>query len=147
MRTYSEFRPTAMDSHYTVEEMEDWLVVLDQNRDSDSVTRSNFQAALDQLGGEGDSIRVDRFGHWACGWFELITVKPNTPEHNKALEIEASLKDYPILDECEWSDMVCKEVDDYFGSMPDWEIEEYMEDQNLESSEEVWDYLFENWDC
>jgi len=96
---YSEFKPTAWDNHITFDEdREDWLVApVGRNRDSDILDESNFEAALKQLGGESDTVEVHRFGHWACGWFEILLVDP---KHGDALvEMQSSLEDYPLLDE------------------------------------------------
>jgi len=49
-------------------------------------------------------VEVHRFGHWACGWFEIILVRPDTNAAKTAEEIEAALADYPILDECDHSE-------------------------------------------
>lgn len=99
-----------------------WFVVLTQSRDSDVLTESNWQAALDRLGGESDDVEIFRFGHWACGWWEALCVAENTPSHKIGQEIHDDLESYPVLDEsdfCEremeeanrvWSD--CYNVDD-----------------------------------
>ena len=64
---------------------------------------SNFNVALEMLGGEGDDVSVLRFGHWANGWFELLLVRPNSAAETIAKKIEAKLDDYPILDEMDLS--------------------------------------------
>ena len=61
---------------------------------------------------EGDSaenkdgcadVEVHRFGHWACGWFEIVLIRPDSDAHIKALEIQSKLEDYPILSENDFS--------------------------------------------
>ena len=105
MKTYSGFRPTGFDSHITVEPRETWYVVpTPRNRDSDCLQESNFDAALKRLGGESETVEVHRFGHWTCGWFEIIIVAPSSDAYRLACEIEASLEDYPILDENDFSE-------------------------------------------
>ena len=103
MRTYSEHRPTAFDSHIEVEGRENWFVVLGRNRDSDCLTESNFAVALKMLGGESDTVEVHRFGHWACGWYELILVQPGTDAEKTARQIRDDLDGYPVLDEDDFS--------------------------------------------
>ncbi len=44
---------------------QDWYGVVGQSRDSDALGRSNFRVGLKILGGEGDNVRVERYGHWA----------------------------------------------------------------------------------
>ena len=47
----------------------DSYVFLSQSRDSDALTRSNFECGLELLGGESDTVQVIRERHWACdGW-------------------------------------------------------------------------------
>jgi hypothetical protein len=102
MQPYREFQPTGFDPKgaFLEDERQDWLVLpTGRNRDSGPYSLSNFDTALEMLGGESETVEVHRFGHWGPGWYEIIIVKPDTPAHDKALEIERSLKDYPILDE------------------------------------------------
>lgn len=73
------------------EEIQDfWVVPLIQTRDSEDAATKRFAAALKDLGGEGDrededgnpvvaDVQVHRFNHWACGWFEIILVRPRSP--------------------------------------------------------------------
>lgn len=88
------------DSYY-----QDWYGVIGRSRVSDILEECNFEVALDMLGGEGENVRVERYGHWACGWIEEIYVRPETEEYNIACKIEKSLEDYPILDEEKFSEM------------------------------------------
>ena len=87
-------------SNYSGGEMEhaDWVVVIGRNRDSEVLEESNFASALEQLGGESKNVEIHRFGHWGCGWFELLMVNP---KHLKSLRvaynIHKSLEHYPVL--------------------------------------------------
>jgi hypothetical protein len=84
-------------------EKPDWVVVVGRNRDSDILSESNFASALEMLGGEGKNVEIARFGHWGCGWFELILVNPKSMKSLKvAYEIEKSLADYPVLNEYDY---------------------------------------------
>ena len=86
MESYGEFRPTAFDPKgLGLQEQQDWMVLPTyQTRDSEHLTKSNFEAALEMLGGEGDDVEVHRFGHWGPGWFEIIIVRPGTDALVKA---------------------------------------------------------------
>jgi hypothetical protein len=76
------------------------LVVLTRSRDSDCLTESNFEVALEQLGGEeNENVEIHRFGHWACGWWEALVVKEGTEQHRIAQEIDSALSDYPVLND------------------------------------------------
>lgn len=110
MRTYSQFRPTAHDSHIPLEGREDWIVVeVIRTRDSGCLEESNFNTALQRLGGESDTVEVHRFGHWGPGWYELIIVAPNSGAAKEAARIEQALKEYSILDEDDFSRLEMEE--------------------------------------
>ena len=89
---------------------QDWFGVLGQSRDSDVLERSNFEIGLEMLGGKSDTVRVERYGHWAVGWIEEIYVKPNSEAHEIAKQIEVNLQDYPILDEQDFQEAEEKEA-------------------------------------
>lgn len=106
MDTYSKFRPTGFDSHINFDnDREAWLVLpCGRNRDSECLDESNFATALKILGGEREDVEVHRFGHWACGWFEIILVRPDSAAAKEAEEIEAALANYPVLDDNDYSE-------------------------------------------
>jgi hypothetical protein len=87
------------------EGMEKWNVLLGRNRDSGILTNSNFNCAVEKLGGEGTDVQIFRFGHWACGWFELLCINPaNEVLTSAANDIETDLADYPVLNDQDYSD-------------------------------------------
>ena len=106
MQEYNEYAPTGFDPQGIVlDEQQNWLVVpVGQNRDSSALDLSNFQAALAMLGGESETVEVHRFGHWACGWIEIIIVEPSSDAHKTAQEIETKISDYPVLDDDDFSE-------------------------------------------
>jgi hypothetical protein len=115
--TYAEFAPTGFDrSGAFLPDRQDWLVVpCGRNRDSGPLAESNFATALDSLGGESDTVEVHRFGHWACGWFEIILA---SPEHTDDVEdIENSLADYPVLNDEDYSEREYTAAVNYWASM------------------------------
>jgi hypothetical protein len=79
-------------------------VVMGRNRDSDLLTESNWECALEELGGEGESVMIYRFGHWACGWIEYLCVLENTPAYDIGSDIVKRIENYPVLDEGDWSE-------------------------------------------
>lgn len=83
---------------------DDFKILLSRNRDSDILSESNWDTALKMLGGEGENVRIDRFASWACGWFEYLSIKENTPQFKIAEKIEADLKDYPVLNDDDFSE-------------------------------------------
>jgi len=117
-----------------------WFVGLGQNRDSDALERSNFISALEALGGESETVRVVREGHWAVGWIEWIAIHESD---DKALaiqyEIEGSLADYPVLDESDWSEEEAEEANEVWQNC-------YNEKERIEYVREYPDqFYFASW--
>ena len=123
MQTYGEYAPTSFDTKgLALDDQQNWLVVIGRNRDSDHLAQSNFDCALKALGGESDDVEVHRFGHWACGWLEIIIVRPDTDAANEATEIESCLADYPLLDE---NDLSKREYEAYNEEWESWGAREF----------------------
>lgn len=104
MQTYREFRPTGVDCKgLGLHDQQTWFVVpCARNRDSDCLDESNFAVAermLQEVDPDGKDHEVHRFGHWACGWFEILVVRPGTAAAKAAEGIESALADYPVLDD------------------------------------------------
>ena len=89
----------------------EWLCLLTRSRDSDELTESNFRSALRKLGGESENVSIDHFGHWACGWWESLSVRAGSPEHEKAKVIADKLEDYPVVDEDDFSELESETAD------------------------------------
>lgn len=100
-----------------------WLIApCGVNRDSDTLTRSNFEEqnkelekieAAAQPASEDaeylDLYSVVRFNHWACGWVEHVLVRPDSRAAEYVTELAAQLADYPVVNEdafseLEWND-------------------------------------------
>lgn len=99
-----------------------YYVFLGQNRDSDSVSRSNFICALEALGGEtgfdeGDvaGVAVIREGHWACGWIEWIAIHETNEKALRAADkIMRDLEAYPVVSEDHLSQLEFDEACEYW---------------------------------
>ena len=118
MQTYSEYSPTGFDAKgLALPDKQDWLVVIGRNRDSDCLANSNFDCALKSLGGESDDCKIHSFNHWACGWLEIVIVRPDTACARIAEEIENSLSDYPVLDDEDYSQREWTMASDYWCGM------------------------------
>ncbi len=89
----------------------DWFVVLGQNRDSDALAKSNFECATDILKVWGESAyTIHRFGHWGCGWYEVLIV--NNEDENACGDAESLLRalaDYPVVNDEHYSAKQCEE--------------------------------------
>lgn len=102
-------------NNYSGPDLNSWFEGPGQGRDSGVLTQSNFAVALDMLGGESETVEVRRFGHWACGWFELILVHEADHKALKVLaEIGQALEDYPVLDDMDYSEREYEYLDETF---------------------------------
>jgi hypothetical protein len=121
MQQYKDFQPTCFDSKgYMLDDQQDWYVIpVSRTRDTGPFEESNFEAALEILGGERTNIvEVHRFGHWGPGWFEIIIVNPRAGKTmRKALSIEASLADYPVLDDEDFSRREWEEMEETWANI------------------------------
>ena len=104
---------------------EGWFVFLWQNRDSDCLTRSNFQCAMERLKPlstdleteEMPSVQIVSENHWAVGWVEWIAIhESNAPAIAEAEAMLEKLEGYPVLNETHWSEM---EFNEYLEAWTD----------------------------
>ena len=83
---------------------EQWLLLpISQTRDSDALERSNFRVVLKDLGGESETLEVHRFGHWACGWYEIAIIAPE--RSGEANAWKRALNNYPVADDTDFSEL------------------------------------------
>lgn len=102
--------------NYSGPDMSEYLTGPSHTRDSDHMAESNFQTALEMLGGEDEDagVEVHRFGHWACGWFEQIMVRTDNKQAAQELyKIYQALEDYPLLDDSDYSERQYEAQQDY----------------------------------
>jgi len=136
MKRYAEFKPTGFDCKgLGLDDQQDWLVhPCGTNRDANALTRSNFEVSvrdLEKLDPDGNDHEVHRFGHWACGWFEIIIVRPETPCAADAESTEAGLADYPVCCDSHFSETEEQEA------LKTW--------QNCYNDRERLEYIRDNW--
>lgn len=121
MKPYSQFAPTGFDRKgaFLDDDRQHWLVCpVSRNRDSKPIEESNFEAFLNGLGGESDTVEVHRFGHWGPGWFEIIIIDPKAEDIvSRAEEMEGALENYPVLDE---DDLSKREYEAYREAWDSW---------------------------
>lgn len=131
MIPYSEFQPGPFDIvGLGLPDQKAWLVVpVMRTRDSEALARSNFDAALKMFSERGDEKADDDgyedfethgFNHWGPGWFDIIIVQPDSPAQKIAEEIEESLVNYPVLDECLFSEYEADELHDVVSEACRW---------------------------
>jgi len=137
LQKYSEFRPGAHDrAGLGLPDCQDWLVAAAvTNRDADCLTESNWICQLDALraadaDGEGKpegpddtdaSWFVASFNHWACGWFKIVLVRPDSAAHATAEDIARRLDSYPVLDEDDFNEREKEEADRVWSECYDTE--------------------------
>ncbi len=115
-----------------------------QNRDSDCLERSNFDAACKQLLAlaDDDDVWIVRENHWAVGWIEWVAIsQDNSAALRLADEICTSLEDYPVLDEglySEYEDEECSQV--WSNCFDERDRLDY-----LQSHTNFWDYIDDGW--
>ena len=124
MQPYREYRPTGFDAAgLNLNDRQGWFVLgLSITRDSGPHDLSNWHTAIDELGGESDDVEIHNFGHWACGWFDIILIRPGSKAESIGYDIERSLEDYPLLDEDDASD---REYAEYYESWELWACHDF----------------------
>lgn len=124
MQDWKDFSPTGFEPTGTMlTERNGWAVLpVTRTRGADTITRSNFDAALAALGGEGEAVEVHRLSHWLCGWMDIVLVDRETPAAAVAEGIEVTLTQYPVLDEENLGHM---EREDYLKAWQDGAGAEY----------------------
>ena len=137
MQKYSTFAPTGFDRQGAfLSGQGEWLVApCKRNRDSNSFDSSNWDQQLEMLGGESKRAQIHRFGHWACGWFEIVLINPRSKLVKIGNQIESQLENYPILDENDWSqrefEAYCTAFKDDYKRCFASAIETFMEENEI----------------
>jgi len=157
MTVYSKWKPTGFDcSGLGLDDRQDWLVcpcIL--TRDSGPLERSNFEVIRDDAERDQIEYEVHRFGHWACGWFEIILVHPNHTDWVE--EWEKALENYPVacdshFSQTEWDEAMetweswgandlKREIRPQLREREKWHFEEWVDD-NLEK-DKLWEIHLE----
>ena len=90
-----------------------YLAPIHKTRDTaDALTLSNWRVIerdLDQLA-QHDETGATTIGHWACGWYEIYLIhETDTVALQAADQWAASLEQYPVADEEDWSELESEE--------------------------------------
>jgi len=149
MIQYKKYKPTQFDYHVETE-YEDWYVapvMITRDTEEYSLDYSNYYSLLEILEKENEDDYTElSFGHWACGWFNIILIKPNTELYKKVEEIEKGLQEYPVINEENYSENY------YYYAVNQWEDEYYREEYCKENNIEMVEDMempdgFINWCC
>lgn len=105
--------------NYCGEDYSDYFVGPSRHRDSQPLEESNFEAALERLGGETKrNVIVARSSHWAVGWVEQILVHKSAKAKLKILaEIKRDLEEYPVLDDDDFYSREREALDEYVADV------------------------------
>jgi hypothetical protein len=79
--------------------------------------RSNWNAQarmLNDVDPEGLDHEAHSFGHWACGHFDIVLVRPGSDCAKEAERIQDALAEYPVLDEADWSNAEHQEICEFW---------------------------------
>ena len=117
MQVFKNWKPTQFDSAGNgPDDIQSWYVVpVLQTRESGTLAKSNFQAALDLLGGESETVEVHCFDHWAEGWLEIILLHPSRIAKGEA--IENILEEHPVLNEDKYSALLWETAAEYWANI------------------------------
>ena len=162
MKTYREFRPSPHDvKGLNLPDRQDWFVApVGTNRDADSLTRSNWAVVTADLQAQdrecdpdgAPDVEIHGFNHWACGWFEVALVRPDSPAFYTAERWEKRLDEYPVASEDHWSDLQTREAFEYWAGMGRSErarvLKRFGADPRangggIPDNDRVWEYLTE----
>lgn len=137
-------RWTMPDSYWGAE-WPDYFIFLSQHRDSDALSRSNFECGLEALGGESETVQVVRERHWAVGFVEWIAIHESDERALElAEEILCGLSDYPVLNEEHFYALEYSEAEQYWESMSVRERMDYCERAEISIFSARRDYLPED---
>ena len=151
---YSEWRPTGFDSRgLGCPELQAWQVCpVILTRDAGLVDRANWEAftsEMERVDPDGESHEVHGFNHWACGYFDIILVKPDTPAHRLARELATGLEEHPLVCDATYSRLQNEGIEEYWDGLAMQERVELCKAHGLSifaarygiPSDEVWDDL------
>ena len=88
---------------------------IDQSRDSDILTKSNFKYITEELMGIfPDDFRIENYNHWAVGWVDRLVCRVYDDDDQKiisssfylAMEWLDKLDNYPVADEDSYGEML-----------------------------------------
>lgn len=104
---------------YMGAEWPEYFVFLGQHRDSDALSRSNFECGLKTLGGESETVIIVRERHWAVGWVEWIAIhESDSAAILAADEMRCALDSYPVLNEDHFSELEWTEAETQWEMLP-----------------------------
>lgn len=120
LETYDGFKPTGFDSHICSELDSFYIAPVSISRDASTLAQCNWDVVTEDILNRArhDETEIHRFGHWGCGWFEMLLIHPSDIDALKcADEWACSLEQYPIADEDKLSEREYEAACDYWERM------------------------------
>ena len=101
-------------SEYIGERYDNCFVVYTHHRDSDVLQESNWRSIIRHFDANPHiNYKVVRASHWAVGWVEMILVEDHDIASVCFAElIQTALRDYPIFNEEDFSELEAEAVDE-----------------------------------
>ena len=113
MTRIESFLPNWTGLDYAGTRFDDHYIIYTHHRDSDIADESNWRSIIKYLDEKNIIYENARFTHWAVGWIEQILVKNDNAEALKAGEyIRNKLRDYPIFNEDDYSELESEKVNE-----------------------------------
>lgn len=103
------------------------------NRDSNILEQSNWRVISKDLAESfPNSIDIERFNHWLCGWVEQLMVNTKDSKAMHAIEqwIE-KLEDYAVADEDDWCSLEQDTFSSYYDDFAYMDIGSYAQEHEI----------------
>lgn len=96
--------------YYMGEEYYEYYVLYSVTRDSDILTRSNWECILEEIP-ESETVIIQRSNHFLCGWVDLLLIHESDQEAiDKGNEILKAEREYPVLNDDHFSQLEFEET-------------------------------------
>ena len=97
---FTHIKPWTRPDHYMGKDYTGYYPVYALSRDDNYLEQSNFDTIRHRLGGDSETVLIERSTHWACGYVDVIYVhESDTKRLLMADRMLAQLDMYPVLDE------------------------------------------------
>ena len=120
LESYELHRPTGFDRHIGLADQDKWLMApVSLSRDSNVRETSNWEVVTEdiQTHDQDGDCEIHRFGHWGCGWYEVMIVRPGSKCAVVAAQWACALADDPIACDERYSEALIEEADRTWDSM------------------------------
>lgn len=122
MEKLKNWNPSSWDSranYMGTNDYDEYFVVYCKTRDSNSILcESNWEILCKELHAEeNNGVEIVRFGHWACGHYDLLLVSPDSKELSRAEEFYHALENYPVLSDDHYSNKMFEAESEAFNNI------------------------------